>query len=477
MKQLIDMCFLYMLDAFGASVYNDTITIDQLNDRLLDLNEQVEAIQAKADAESRPLTEDEEADTLKLFDEFREVEKNIERRERINAQSAKLQQRLGRQTDPEGDGEGAPQASGQAPRKKTGTFREPSSALKGKWGWNSFGEFATHVRGAAMPNNGGKIDPRLVQNAPTTYSSEGVGADGGFLVPPDFRTEIMQLVEAESSLLGRTDQMQSSSNSIVLPKDETTSWQSSGGVQAYWEGENIQLTQSKIALKSDQLRLNKLTALIPVTEELLDDAAAVDSYLRKKVPEKFDFKLNDAIINGTGAGMPRGIMNSSAMISVAKESGQSADTIVFENIVNMWSRLYGPHRNGAVWLINQDIEPQLLSMGFPTAATAVPVYMPPGGLSASPFATLMGRPVIPIESCQTLGDSGDIILANLGQYLTVTKTTGIRTDVSMHLWFDYDTLAYRFIFRVAGQPWRNSTISPLNGSNTRSSFIKLDARA
>jgi HK97 family phage major capsid protein len=170
-------------------------------------------------------------------------------------------------------------------------------------------------------------------------------------------------------------------------------------------------------------------------------------------------------------------MNGGDLISVAKESGQAADTIVFENIVNMYSRMNARARAGAIWLINQDIEPQLMTMGFPTAATAVPVWLPPGGLSASPYASLMGKPIIPVEACKTLGDAGDIILTNLTKYLTIMKTGGIRSDVSIHLWFDYDTSAFRFIFRMAGQPHFSSTITPENGSNTRANNIILAARA
>ena len=105
---------------------------------------------------------------------------------------------------------------------------------------------------------------------------------------------------------------------------------------------------------------------MPVTEELLSDAPALDGYLRRRVPEKFDFKLNLAMVQGTGTGQPTGILNSASLVSVARESGQAADTIVHENILNMWSRMYGPSRQNAVWLYHQDIEPQLNSMGFST---------------------------------------------------------------------------------------------------------------
>lgn len=449
--------------------------IQELRDNLLDLNEQIQTIQAKADGEKRDLSEDEDTKIETLFMQYKATEKEIDRRSRIQAQTNKLKESVGRQSEPQ---QVEPQ---NKPRdqEKTQSRRQPHIQIiedRGKWGWRTFGEFAAAVRPASV--NGGSVDPRLVQAAAaTTYSSEGVGADGGFAVPPDFRATIMEKVMGEESLISRTDQLITSSNSITFPKDETTPWDASGGLQAYWDGENTAITQSKVALKEHTLRLNKLTALVPVTEELMEDAPALDAYLRRRVPEKFDHKINLAIVQGTGAGQPTGILNSPSLVSVAKESGQAADTILMENIVNMWSRMYAPCRSRGIWIINQDIEPQLLTMGFPSTSSQIPVYMPANNLSGSPFATILGRPVIATEATETLGDKGDIIFADMTQYLTAIKGGGVRTDVSIHLFFDADVAAYRFIFRVAGEPWWNSAISKRDGSNTLSWAVTLDERA
>jgi len=447
-----------------------TERMQELRDSLLDLNEQIQTIQAQADAEKRDLTDEEDTKINELFASFKKTEKEIERRTRIENQTAKLMEPAGRKTEPQ-----MPEAQnrGNLPDTRPNSARIITMEDKGKWGWRSIGDFATGVRAAVR----GNLDPRLVRNAPTTYSSEGVGEDGGFAVPPDFRATIMEKVMGETSLMGRTDQMTTASNSLTFPKDETTPWQTSGGVLAYWDGEADQLTQSKVQLKEHTLRTNKMTALVPVTEELNEDAGALDGYLRRKVPEKMNFKLNLAIVQGTGTGQPTGILNANSLVSVAKGSGQAADTLIFANIVDMYSRMYSACIPNSVWLINQDILPQLLTMQFPGTGTAVPAYLPPGGLSQAPYGTLMGRPVIMTEACETLGDQGDIFFVDLTQYLTLLKTGGVRSDVSMHLWFDYDTLAYRFIFRVGGEPWWNSTIAKRDGSNTLSWAITLDARA
>ena len=451
----------------------------ELQDRMTETNDQARAIQARADGEKRDLTEDEAGEIETLTADFDRIEKDMLRRERLAAQQAKLAKPAGRKTDPSDPGEGT-DPIGQANRAGSDGAALPRlparAADTGKWGWRAFGEFAQAVRLGSM--QGGAVDNRLrARMAPTTVTTEGTGADGGFAIPPDFRTEIAELMQAETSLASRCDSMESSSNFLSFPRDATTPWQTSGGILAYWEGEGQQLTQSKLSLEKELVPLNKLTVLVPVTEEALEDAPALGSYLRRKAPQKMNFKVDLAIVQGTGVGQPTGILNAGCLVSVAKESGQTADTLKFENVVKMWSRCYAKSRLSAVWLINQDIEPQLMTMEFTGTNSSVPAYLPANGLSGSPYGTLMGRPVIPHEACETLGDKGDILLVNLQDYLLGRKIGGIRAETSIHLWFDYDVTAFKFVLRIGGRPWWASTASPRDGSNTLSPFITLDERA
>lgn len=346
-------------------------------------------------------------------------------------------------------------------------------------GFSNFGEFAMSVAGASRARNGnGTLDNRLL-NTTSTFGNEGTGAEGGFAVPPEFRRTIWQKVMGEDNLLTRCDRLETGGNNMTVPKDETTPWQNTGGIQAYWENEGSQATASKPALEMETIRLNKLMALVPVSEELLDDAPGLESWLRSKAPMKMVSKINTAVIDGTGVGQPLGILRSGSLVTASKETSQTADTVWYANVVNMWSRLYAPLRRNAVWLINQDVEPSLLQMAFDPEATAgkVPVYLPPNGASDTPYASLMGRPVVPVQACKTLGDAGDIILADMTQYMALVKAgQDIKTDVSMHLYFDQALQAFRFIFRVNGQPWWNAAITPENSANTLSWAVTLEAR-
>ena len=159
----------------------------------------------------------------------------------------------------------------------------------------------------------------------------------------------------------------------------------------------------------------------------------------------------------------------------AAEAGQGAGSIVAKNILKMWSRLYGPLRRNAVWLANQDAEQQLQQLVMPSGTPAFPGYLPPNGFSQSPFSTLLGRPVLVVEACQAVGTEGDLILVDLSQYLTVLKSGGMRADVSIHLYFDSDHTAFRFVMRVGGQSLWPAAISRQNGSNTLSHVVTLNS--
>jgi HK97 family phage major capsid protein len=452
--------------------------IQKLKDRLVELHASSTAIQNKADLEKRDLTVDERKEIDALAAEFDDVESDVKRRERIAIQSAALAKPGQRVTQPE-------------PLPQAATTQQPSNGLQNtrlrtqeerqRWGFNTAGEFYKSVKNAAVsPQN---IDPRLIQNAAlSTYGSEGSAADGGFAVPPEWRGEIMKQVMGEDSLLGRCDQQPVSGNTITYPVDETTAWQTSGGILSYWDAEAATITQSKPSLRDLTIKLHRLTALVPVTEELLDDAPAMTNYVTSKAGEKMAFKVNDAIVNGTGAGQPLGILNAACTVSVSKESSQSNDTFFGVNAVKMMARMPAASFSRSVWLVNQDVVPFILQLGFvvknpdSTAAGAGALYLPPNGLANSgPYGSMLGRPIVVTEACPTVGDVGDVILADLTKYLAVVKGA-LRSDVSIHLWFDQNTTAFRFVLRMNGQPWLSAAIARKSGSNTLSHFVTLAAR-
>lgn len=453
-------------------ILNAAPTVDELETRIGEINAASEAFRARVTAGEDLSDEDAE-----------EIEANAAELEKLTKRVSAL-----KLLEPKGAGrKSAPENRSEANGQRRTVPAEPRQD-NARHGFRSFGSFAQSVANHYRGNV--NEDVNRLRNTATTYGGEGIGTDGGFLVPPSFSMDIWQKVQAEENLLTRCTQLVTDGNSMMIPKDETTPWQTTGGVQVYWEGEAQAPSASKPAFEMGALRLSKLMALVPISEELTTDASGLESWLRAKAPGKMAAKLNTAIVAGTGVGQPLGIIPGysavgNSVVQVSKETSQPADTVWMTNIEKMYARMYAPWRRNAVWLINQDIEPQLGTMAFQAAGATsllpgtnpVPAYLPPGGLSASPYATLKGRPVVPIEACSGIGDLGDIIFADLSQYWVLTKSGGIQTDTSIHLYFDQALTAFRFIFRVNGQPAWSSTITRQNGSSNDLSWATtLQAR-
>lgn len=465
----------------NGAVFADVDAVIQAHrDRQLELSDAQSSILARADTESRELTVEEGRELDELSAEFERLNNEIGRRERAIAQAALLSAPRGRQSEPDSLGDD-PQAQAAVRPLAAAPQRLPAvprATANGTHGFRDFGEFAMAVR-HAHPNSGAQADQRLIRNASaTTFGSEGGGADGGFAVPPDFRSEIMTKVFGEDNLVGRTDRQVSASNQITIPMDMTTPWDSTGGIQAYWTGEAAAIGQSKPKFEDVTVKAHKLAVLVPITEELAEDAPALGGYLRRKVPEKMEFKISNALVRGNGVGQPLGFLNSPALATVAKEGSQTADTINATNIAKMFSAMPIQSRSSAVWLIHPDAEHQLPLMTIGDQ----PIYVPAGGFNSSPYGLLLGRPVIPHQVCETVGDLGDIMFVDFNQYLTLSKTgggrdaNGVRNDVSMHLWFDQDLVAYKTTIRLGGQPWWSATTESRDGSFVQSPFIVLEAR-
>jgi HK97 family phage major capsid protein len=306
------------------------------------------------------------------------------------------------------------------------------------------------------------------------------GEHGGVLVLPEFAPSIREK-SYDNVLWELTDNYIVSGNSMNFPKwreTNRTTGNRGGGLRGFWRGEEQTLTKSTPALDTTTLKANKFAVLVYITEEMLSDSGYVlEQYVSRRVREEIRFALGDAIVNGTGVGMPLGYLNAPATVTITKESGQAAGSLVGQNIIKMWAR-----RDASVpdeqfeWHVNQEIEALLPTLELGTTYNGQLVYMPAGGLSGAPYATLMGRPVRRTEFNAAAGTKGDIALVNLSQYLTINKG-GVTEKMDASVGFLTDVMAYKFTIRVDGRPADDSPITPYKGSNTQSNFVVIETRA
>ena len=304
--------------------------------------------------------------------------------------------------------------------------------------------------------------------------STGIDSDGGYLVETDKAASIVETAIETGVFSSRCARQpigpNADSYSYLAADDRDRSDGKINGVSVYRKAEADEMTAGgKAKLKERELRLEDMYGLVYMTNRMLRDAPAMAAYTKRVLRDQLAFKLDYEIWGGTGAGECLGITNSDLIVTVAKETDQTADTINATNVTKMLARFKGDISKAA-WFVNQDCLSQfpLMTIGDQ------PVYTP--DFRGNPFGALLSIPIIPVEFCETLGDAGDIVLADWNQYLLITKG-GIEEAESIHVKFLTDETAFRFIMRNNGQPMHDQPITPLKGSNTLSPFVMLAERS
>lgn len=335
--------------------------------------------------------------------------------------------------------------------------------------YRSFGEQLFDIKKAAM---GYGETPALNKSQRSILGmNTQTGADGGYAIQVDFANRIMDSMVEQSEILNRIDRYQVSANAnevYVTMVNETTTANVFGGIQCYVVDEGAQIPTTKPALKQIRLGLKKLAALAYVTDEQMRDSTFTGALLERGFALAMARQREKEIITNV-------IANPGTTV-IAKESGQSADTVVGKNFLKMRNALISTSRRNAIWTMHPDVSAELPEMYLSGAHTDKFIYMPENGISVQGYDRLFGREIIESDFCSALGDKGDVLYWNPFEYLEVFKG-GIETATSIHVAFDTAQMAFRAISYVNGMCKYDQGITLVNSSTQRASYVTLAARA
>lgn len=323
----------------------------------------------------------------------------------------------------------------------------------------------------------GVVSDKLITVQNAMGGNSGVGADGGFAIQTDFAGLMMESAAKAGNILPLVDsyEVTDGSNSVKwvdIDEDDVSSTVF-GGVRVYWAAEAGTVAASRPKLEEKELKLEKLMGFAYATYELDSDSSFVNTLYTRAFELAIQRALEGAIISGDGVGKPLGILNSGSLVSVAKEQGQAADTVVWENLSKQYHRALGD-KSRYVWLAHPDAHEQFDFLSFPVGTGGVPVYLP--ATQQGTIDSLRGRPIVESDHCSALGDVGDVIFADLSQYMLAYKG-GVDAATSIHVQFLTAENCFRFIFRANGLPKRNKKLTIKNSANQRGPFVTIAARA
>lgn len=321
-------------------------------------------------------------------------------------------------------------------------------------------------------------DARLAKltDALKNYSSS-VPSEGGFLVPEALRSQLLQVSMETAIVRPRAMVVPMETLRVSFPAIDETSRSSSvfGGIVCYWTAEGSDFTESEATFGEVTLEARNLTAYCEVPNTLIADSAmSFEAFINRKLPQALSFYEDDAFANGNGVGQPLGYLKGSGLLSVTKQTGQAADTIVWENIVKMFSRMLPGSLGRAVWVASINTFPELATMALSVGTGGSAIWLN-NGVEGPPM-TILGRPVIFTEKAPKLGDAGDISFVDFDHYLVGDRQV-MTAESSSHYKFQANKTAYKIISRIDGRPWLGSAITPKNGGDTLSAYVQIAERA
>lgn len=333
------------------------------------------------------------------------------------------------------------------------------------------GTFAEMIQAVVALGRNGHFDERLRRSAAASGISEGGASAGGFLVPADATQRIWTRAYNTSRIIARcSKQPVTRSSGVIIPiVDESSRADGarSGSMRMYWVDEGEAPSASRPKLGGFQLIPRKLLGVVYATDELVQDVPGLAEFLERELAREAAFAIEDRIINGTGASSVAGILNSGALIVVAKEAAQASLSVTYNNLATMSKRLWAPSHRSAIWLMGNDAYGEILNLVTPGGDDVITT-----GADGAEY--MFGMPIELTEYTPPLGQKGDIMLCDLGQYLLAEA--GGQVDSSIHVQFVTDETAFRFRTRADGHPGWSAPVVPKNSTNTQSPFIALAAR-
>lgn len=364
----------------------------------------------------------------------------------------------------------------------------PIQTYKGRPVVRDWKELAQLASGRYQKNF--EADSPEYRRAWNTYSG---GASGGYLLDVELARIVWDKARAIDGPLNRCRYFRTIKHEFWLPTFNESSrvtgsrW---GGVRAYWKGQKDDntLSQSKPGIGRVDFQIQDLYIYSePFSNDLIDDAPLVEDLLTYAAHQEIMYAVTDVMLNGKGEASPLGILNAPATVSVTRNTGSA---IKYQDIDDMWSKLWGPCRRNAVWHCTDSVIDAIDQVA--TAFNWPESMYQPSGSTSCPYPMIKGRPVITVETLPAVGTFGDLVVADWTQYAICvhvpdvadpgptmelafgSPSMGIEQSFTGHKNFNTDESIYRFKARLDGKPLWAQKVTLADGSGQQNGpFVAL----
>ena len=250
------------------------------------------------------LSADDDATYSNMEKDLDDLTNEIKRMERREAREAELSKPVNKPITEKPDQAAKPEKTGRA-----------SAAYKE--------DFGRHLRGKTPLHN---------------VLSESVDQDGGYLVPEEFEKQIITGLD-EVNVLRSLAKVIPTHHDRKIPI-------SVGHSVATWTAENAAYTESNPTFGQKQIDAFKLTDLVRISVELLQDAEFdLEAYIAAEFARAFGIAEEQAFCVGTGTNQPTGIFTENG--GTVGVTAAAANAITVDEVISLVYALKAPYRKNA----------------------------------------------------------------------------------------------------------------------------------
>jgi HK97 family phage major capsid protein len=310
-----------------------------------------------------------------------------------------------------------------------------------------------------------------------TALSPTSGILGGYTVPMDFATAVLNAASERALMRQEATQINTDSASCLLPVIDATTAQSAGvtpffgGFQLSWNGADTAFSESETTFRQLQLDTKYLSGYGTISKPIWEDALAFEDWFTTFLVRAIAWYEDYAFLQGNGQGQPMGILNAPGSIKVNRGA---ASHIRYADVATMLSKLLPGSLDTACWLFSPTCLSDLMQLSDGTNSH---VFLQSGGAPnlLGQQWSLCGLPAYSTEKLPALGTTGDLMLVDRRFYVIATRMPNpLIIGFSEHLKFTTNQIVFKVFHRVDGQPMFDNAVTLQDGSTTASPFVVLN---
>ena len=228
--------------------------------------------------------------------------------------------------------------------------------------------------------------------------SVGVDSEGGYLVPDTYEKHLVEALHDEMVIRRLAHVFTTASGSHKIPVVASQG-------SANWVEESGEIPETTETFGQQHIGAHKLTALIKVSEELLNDSAFdLEDYFRREFARRISNAEELAFVTGDGNGKPVGLFSDDEGAETGVTAA-SATEITADEVINLYYSLRSPYRKKAVWLLNDSTVNAIRLLKDKNGQ-----YLWQPALKEGAPDTLLGRPVYTSTAIPSIG-AGQKVMA------------------------------------------------------------------